>query len=104
MECPFPFPAVWTYRCVLSIPISMDVQGVPLSTTSGVNVQDVFQSIASYVDVQGIYIPFAFLKSFLNFGTPDWPVSGQSGTGMNKNVDTGTRLVTELGEPSLVPD
>jgi hypothetical protein len=46
---------------------------------------------------------------FLNAEMSDFPASGQSGTGMNKNADTGTSPIPEEGDPvryrnALVPD
>jgi hypothetical protein len=50
------------------------------------DVQGVSQSITCSVDVQGVQyicIPFHMKKSFFKCRMPDFPASGQSGTGMN---------------------
>ncbi len=72
---------------------SMDVQGVFPYTARSINVQD----------KRAGRIPF------LNAKMSDFLASGQSGTRMNKNADTGTSPVLKEGDPfqyrnAQVPD
>jgi hypothetical protein len=73
------------YGCAL-------VEGLPLSTNSS---EDVSQSIACSVDVQGLCIPIHLCKVVLIAGMLDSSASAQSGTGINKNADAGTSQVPE---------
>jgi hypothetical protein len=49
----FSLPVVWTCTALVSC-ISLDVQGVCLSTASSIDVQGVSPSTASSIDVQGV--------------------------------------------------
>jgi hypothetical protein len=68
--------------------MSMDVQGVSLSTTCSLNVHWVSLSPPT--------------TAFLNAGMSDCPASSQSGTGMNKNSDARMlRYRTEIQEAGM---
>jgi hypothetical protein len=74
----------------------VDVQGVSLSYVSRAYVQGVSLFAASSIDVQGV--SFSNIHTmFLNAGMPGCTASGQSGTGMNKNANSGSSLVPEKG-------